>query len=313
MQVKRFLITGGSGLLGCNLALTLSERIDIVATYFQHPLYFENMEMIKMDITNAKETYEAIEKYKPNVLIHCAGETRVDYCEDHPNEAFKINVEGTENLVQSASHLKVKFVYISTDSVFDGLQGMYTEEANPNPINIYAQTKLAGEKIVQKFANDYLIVRTNIFGWNPGPKLGLAEWILKQLEKGEKVPGFSDIYFSPILTTDLAKILNEMIISDLEGLYHVCASERCSKFDFARMICRVFGKDDDLIQPTISEKAGLKAPRPKDTSLDIKKITKTLGKPMPKIMEGIRHFKQQFESGYVKKLFSGSTHKEFIV
>jgi dTDP-4-dehydrorhamnose reductase len=313
MKVKRFLITGGSGLLGCNLALTLSERIDIVATYFQHPLYFENVEMIKMDIANAKETYEAIEKYKPNVLIHCAGETRVDYCEDHPDEAFRINVKGTENLVRAVSLLKAKFVYISTDSIFDGLQGMYAEEGIPNPINAYAKTKLTGEEVVQKFANDYLIVRTNIYGWNPGTKLSLAEWVLRRLEKGHMVPSFSDIYFSPILTTDLAEILAEMIISDLGGLYHVASSERCSKFDFARMICRVFEKNDGLVQEAFSEEAGLVALRPKDTSLDVRKVTKALGRPMPGIMEGLRRFRRQFEDGYVTKLFSGSTYKESIV
>jgi len=313
MLPKRVLITGGSGLLGSNLTLTLSDRFEVVATHNQHPFYFGTTKTIEMDITKGNEAYEIIKELEPNVLIHCAGETRVDYCEDHPEEAFQLNVKGTENLVRAVSHFKAKFVYISTDSVFDGLQGMYTEEGFPNPLNVYGKTKLAGEHVVRKLAKDHLIARTNIFGWNPGPKPSLAEWVLRCLEKGQIVPGFSDIYFSPILTTDLAEILAEMIISDLGGLYHIASSERCSKFDFARMISRVFEKNDALVERAFSEGAGLKAPRPKDASLNVRKVTEALGKPMPGVMEGILRFRRQLEDGYVTKLFSGSTYKEPMV
>lgn len=303
--MKQILITGASGLLGSNLVLMLNQHFEIAATFHQHPLRLDNCEIISMDITRANESWVIIHRLDPHAVIHCAAETRVDYCEKHPEEAFRVNVEGTENIAKAAANVRAKFVYISTDSVFDGQVGMYNEMADPNPLNVYARTKLAGEQVVRRFVNNHLIVRTNIYGWNVRPKLSLAEWILDRLVHSRTIPGFTDIYFSPILVNDLAEVLANMINADLRGIYHVGASERCSKLAFARMLCKVFDRDIVLVQPTNLDEASFKACRPKDTSLDVKKITQVLGKPMPGIMDGLCCFRRLLEDGYVSRLRSG--------
>ncbi len=308
--MERVLITGVSGLLGSNLALVLSDCFEIIGTYHQHPLSLNNCEIVSMDIAQADKTWAIIRQVEPHVVIHCAAETRVDYCEEHPEEAFRVNVEGTENVAKGAAHVGAKFVYVSTDSVFDGREGMYSEVSSPNPLNVYARTKLAGEGVLKQHVMDHLIVRTNIYGWNARPKFSLAEWILDRLDHGQTVPGFADIHFSPILANDLAEILVDMIRAGLWGIYHVGARERCSKLAFARMLCRVFDRDMVLIQPANSNEAGFKARRPKDTSFDVKKVTQVLGKPMPGIMDGLSRFRQLFEDGYVSRLRCGFTQEE---
>ncbi len=302
--MSRLLITGASGLLGSNLAYTLSSHFDTFATYYQHPFQVSNYQSIPMNIVELNKVQKTIHQLKPNVVIHCAAETRVDYCETHPDEAFRINVIGTENLVKISAGIGSRFLYISTDSVFDGRAGMYNEAAKPNPLNVYAQSKLKGEQVVQRHIENSLIIRTNIYGWNARPKFSLAEWVLNRLDNDQIVPGFSDIYFSPILVNDLADILADMIAAGLQGLYHVGASDYCSKFDFAKMIGRIFNRDLALIQATNSDETAFKAQRPKNTSLDVAKISRDLGKAMPVVIDGLRRFKNLFDNGYVDRLRS---------
>ena len=310
--MERALITGVSGLLGSNLVLALSKCFEIAATYHQHPLHLNMCETMPMDITQAEETQAIIRRIKPHVVIHCAAETRVDYCEENPEEAFWVNVEGTQNLARATAHVGAKLLFISTDSIFDGQKGMYNEMATPNPLNIYARTKLAGEHVVRQHGVDHLIVRTNIYGWNAGPKFSLAEWVLDRLDHGQIVPGFADIYFSPILVNDLAEVIVNMINAELRGIYHVGASERCSKLDFAIMLCKVFDRDAALVQLANSDEAGFRARRPQDTSLDVEKITQVLNKPMPGIIGGIWRFRRLFEDGYLRRLRSGLIQDEEV-
>lgn len=308
--MERLLITGSSGLLGSNLVLHLSQRFQTIATYRGHRLKHDTCDNVQMDITHSDETWSVICQWKPQLVIHCAAETRVDYCEEYPEEAYRTNVLGTECLARAVASIGAKLLYISTDSVFDGKVGMYTEEAIPHPLNVYAHTKLAGEQVVMRHVADYLIVRTNIYGWNARPEFSLAEWILDCLDAGKEVPGFADIHFSPILVNDLVEVLAKMIDTDLRGIYHVGASERNTKLSFARMLCQVFDRDMALIRPAHSDEIGLKACRPKDTSLDVKKVTNILGRPMPKIIDGLWRFRQLREEGYVVRLRSSFSQEE---
>lgn len=310
--MQRVLISGVSGLLGSNLALTLNKSFEVTGTYHRHPLHLDKCEIIPTDITQADETWAIIRRVEPHIVIHCAAETRVDYCEEFPEKALLINVQGTENLARAAARIGAKFVYISTDSVFDGQEGMYNEEANPNPLNVYAQTKLTGERVTkQQVLNPFpLIVRTNIYGWNARQKFSLAEWILDRLDHGQIVPGFADIYFSPILVNDLAEIFVDMIKAGLRGTYHVGANERCSKFAFAKILCKVFDRDIALVQVENSDGVGFKALRPKDTSLDVNKVTQVLCRQMPGVTDGLRRFRRLLEDGYVQHLRSGLAQEE---
>jgi len=230
---------------------------------------------------------------KPDLVIHTAALIDVDYCQDHAEEARMTNVEGTENVALGSKEVGAKMIYISTDSVFDGKKGMYAEEDVPHPVNIYARTKLEGKGRAQRWLPDSIIVRTAFYGWSPSDsnRVSLANWVVSGLREGRILPMFTDVFFSPILTNNLGEVLIEMCGKNLSGVYHVAGSERCSKYNFGLEIAQAFGLDKNLIRPSSIAEAGLRAPRPKDVSLNVTKISGAIDTQLLGVKEGIAWFK----------------------
>lgn len=295
-------VTGSNGLLGANLVVSVVNQFPIVASALSSPVPTGNHQVILLDITNTERVERIISSVRPSVVIHCAAETRVDHCEEHPEVAMRVNVDGTINLSRAAATVGALMTYISTDSVFNGCRGTYTEEDKTCPINVYARSKLLGEEAVRSESAEHLIIRTNIFGWNFLPKESLSEWVLGRLHRSEEVPGFTDVVFSPLLVNDLADILLSMIKKQLRGTYHVGSHDHVNKFQFAKQIARVFGLDSNLVQPTLMSSTGFKARRPRVTTLDVSRIEQMLGYPMPKVEEGLYRFRRLQDNGYAKAL-----------
>lgn len=296
-------VTGASGLLGANFLLTASRLgYETAGIAYRHKLRMPGVAILSADLTDEAATRKLISELKPTSIIHCAAATNVDWCEDHPQEAAKINVDASRWLAEMAYQLKAHFVYISTDSVFDGERGDYREEDEPAPVNWYAQSKLLGERAVLDSNPTALVARVNIYGWNVQNKLSLAEWVLERLRAGEPVPGFTDVFFSPILANDLSEKLLAMLQRKLTGTYHLTGSERVSKYEFARRIAAIFGFDLTLVRPTQLSQAGLRARRPLDISLNTLKVSAALGHTMPSVDAGLRSFRALEESGYVEEI-----------
>lgn len=297
------LITGASGLLGANLALCAQQRgMDVVGLYHRHPLAAAGTRWLQVDLTDAPAVQEHLLKLRPQWVAHCAAMTDVDRCQQLPQEARALNTEATRNLAAAAHRVGAGMVYISTDSVFDGRAGHYSEQDATRPINVYANTKLSGEQAVQAELDRALIIRTNIYGWNAQDKQSLAEWVLARLESGEPVPGFHDVTFCPMLANDLSETVLDMIDRRLTGLYHVAGSEACSKYEFALRLGQVFGLDCSGVTPVSVEDAQLKAPRPKNTSLDTSSVSKVLGRQMPGVASGLERLKELRVSGFLERL-----------
>lgn len=300
----RWLVTGVSGLVGSNFVCeaNLKGNHVIYACYRCHPFALKGVKTFALDLRDSSAVEAILDQYRPDIIVHCAAETRVDYCESNPHEAYLLNVGCTESLARAAEARAAKLIYISTDSVFDGRTGFYDECHKPGPINVYATTKLVGEDKIRENVTNYLIIRTNVFGWSPRKGQGLAEWILSRVEQGMQVPGFTDIVFSPILTNSLAGILLLAVERDFRGLVHVGSRNAMTKFDFARNLCLAFGCDPALIVPASSSEAGLKAARPRNTSLNTSKISEALVIEMPTVEDGVRQFRQLRDSGYSCRL-----------
>jgi dTDP-4-dehydrorhamnose reductase len=301
----KILITGASGLLGSNLTMLGSRKHTIWATYHSHPVAIPGCELIPLDLTDAEAVWKSVDRIQPEAVVHTAALANVDYCETHPEEAWEVNVAATETLAQAIAGLDCKLVYISTDYVFDGVVGMYTEDDEPNPLNHYAYTKLKGEEVVAGCTTDHLIIRTSIYGWNIQDKFSFAEWILDRLARGQRVPIVSDQYFTPILVNHLARAIFDMLESGAGGLYHVAGVERCSKLSFARTIARVFGCDPQFLDPVTTASLALKAARPLDPSLDVSKARTGLHMRLPDVEEGIVEMKALRSKGYVRILKRG--------
>jgi len=299
------LVTGASGLLGASVVLQARDSGRKVAGIcHRHPLRVPGVELYEVDLTDRSAIQHVCREARPDSIVHCAAATNVDWCEDHPGEAEKINLEASANLAEISRQRNTRLTYISTDSVFDGKRGNYSETDQTCPLNVYARLKLRAEEEVLQHCPSALLVRTNIYGWNAQNKQSLAEWILGQLAAGERVPGFVDTYFCPLLANDLANLLLTMLDRGLSGLYHVVGAERISKYEFATKVAATFQFDPAQAVATHLSEARLRAARPQDVSLNTEKIQTALGQPMPNVDAGLQRFRALREQGYSQQLKS---------
>jgi dTDP-4-dehydrorhamnose reductase len=300
--VARFLITGASGLLGLNLALQFSEKSQVFGTVYSHSLTNVPFKAIQADLKDERETLDCIEESKPDVIINCAALANLEACESDPQSAQLMNVNLPEILARVAKSNGIKMIHVSTDAVFDGQKGNYSEKDLPNPLSIYAKTKWEGEKVVAKHNPDALIVRVNFYGYSLLGKRSLAEFFLYNLAAGTRVFGFSDVFFCPLLVQDLGIILLEMIKHDLQGLYHLVSPQCLSKYDFGVRIAKLFELNENLIESVSVDKGELTARRSPNLTLRIDKLTRELNLPIPDQETGLRKFHQLFQDGFPEKL-----------
>ena len=292
------LITGGSGLLGSALSLKMIKKYKVINCYHTNHIDIKNRNFtsIKIDITST-DSVKIIEKISPDAIIHAAALTDLEFCEKNPKMAYKVNVRGTENVLKVAKKCRAKIVYICTDYIFDGEKGDYSETDKPNPLSVYAKTKLQGEEVIRKNYDNFVSIRTSLHGWQPTPKKSsLSSWIINSLKNGRKIFLVDDQINSLMFTNDFACILIKMLEYDLAGVYNVASTDSMSRYNFALEIAGVFNLDKDLISPIslnqFIEKFSLHAKRPKNVSLNVSKIESKLGK-MPSIVEGIISMKEK--------------------
>lgn len=275
--MTRLLIIG-SGLMGNCFAEMAVNTFATFATYNEHPLDLKGCKSYYLDITNKADVTTLVQKLKPNYIIHTAALTDVDHCERDKRLARNINVEGTRHISEISRKISAKLIYISTDYVFDGYEGMYKENDSTNPINYYGVTKLGGENLVTDL-KDYIIVRPSVlYGWNL-MKLNFVTWVIQELKKGNAINVVNDQFNSPTLAGNLIELILELIEKEENGLFHASGSERISRLDFAIRIAEIFGLNKDLIKPITSDQLSWTAKRPTDSSLDVSKISR-IAKPL---------------------------------
>lgn len=285
------IVTGASGLLGSALCGARPGGFSVAGTFWNHPVEIAGVELFKVNLAD-EDAADTIARRSPAAILHCAALTQVDYCETHPDEAYRHNVLATRSVARAARLSGAYLIHISTDGVFSGNKGHYREEDVPDPVSVYARTKLESEGVALGEAPGSLVARTTIYGWNAIPKLSLAEWILGELRKGKEVPGFVDAIFSPLFTGDLAGILWELCRKRPAGLLHVGSRESCSKYEFARQIASLYGFDPARVRESRLSDAALIARRPADVSMVVAKAEGVLGSRLPGVREGLTAFKQ---------------------
>jgi len=288
--MRRILVTGASGLLGSKIMAFAGNNLNVIATHRRFSL---SPNSVKLDVTDKADTLQIIQETNPDVVVHTAAETNVDKCEIEKELALKTNVEGTTNVAKACAKIKVKLVYISTDYIFDGKKGLYTEDDKPNPINYYGLTKLKGEEFVRKLCEDYVIARTSVlYGWHPS-KTNFVTWIIECLRHRKSINVVYDHYNSPTLADNLAEVLLEAVDMDFKGIYNIAGSQRINRYDFAVKIARNFGLDSSLIRPIKMEELKVwKAKRPPDSSLCIDKVSKHLKTKLLDIDDSLRLMKK---------------------
>ncbi len=286
---------GLSGLVGSRIVELLNEKYEFI-----------DLSISKGIDISKKNTLEVIKNYKDaKFVLHLAAKADVDGCEKDKDlgqdgDAWKLNVEGVENVANLCKSESKKIIYISTDFVFDGTKKegeYYIEEDTPNPINWYAKTKFEGEKVVQKSGAEYIIARLAYpYRAKFDIKKDFVKAIIDRLQNGDSVKGVVDHIFCPTFIDDMALAFDKLIENNAAGIYHMVGSEALTPYDAAHKIADVFGFDKSLISKITREKFfANRAPRPFNLALRNDKITK-LGVRMKAFEEGLAEVKKQLEN-----------------
>ncbi len=300
----KLLVTGASGLLGISLALEAMREHEVIGVD-RGKLKSAPFPMLRADLLNPSAIDSMLDSAQPDWVVNCAAMANLDLCEQYPAEARILNTDVPGVLAQRCAQKGIRFVHISTDAVFDGVKtDFYTEKDQPNPLGVYSQTKLDGERVVEAENPQAAIARVNFFGWSLSGRHSLGEFFFNNLSEGKPVNGFTDVVFCPIFVRYTARLLLDILEKELCGLYHVVGAEAMTKYQFGVEIARRFGLLERLISPRSVKESDLTARRSHNLRLSIHKLSTDLGRDIPSFSTGLDEFYTQFQQGYPQKIRS---------
>jgi len=301
--MNRLLVTGASGLLGLNLALKSAESgWDVTGWSGRRALARVPFSAEQVDLLDLASIPARVAALSPDLIIHCAALADIDKAEQHPALAEKINTQVPEAIARAAKACGAQLIHISTDAVFDGQRGDYRETDAPNPISVYARTKLEGEQAVLAAYPQAVAARVNFYGWSPTGQRSLAEFFYTHLRSEQTMNGFTDVFFSPLYVGHLAELLLTIADRRLEGLYHVFCPQATSKYAFGVSIARLFELDESLINPSALQEIQAGTPRSLNLSMNTDKLQTALGTALPSEAEGLQAFYADWQSGLPDRL-----------
>lgn len=300
--MTKILVTGVSGLLGLNFALQHAAQHEITGVVNSQALRGAPFAVRSADLGLPGSGAALLEAEHPEILLHCAAVANLEVAERDPALAQRVNADLPGELAETSRRLGVRMVHLSTDAVFDGTQGPYGEEDQPNPLSAYARSKRAGELAVLQANPRAIVARVNFYGWSLSGRRSLAEFFFNNLSAGKTANGWTDVFFCPLEVNALGDLLLEMAQRGLEGLYHVVSPECLSKYDFGRAVARAFGFDENLVLPTRVSESGLNAARSPDLRLSTAKLARDLGQALPDQAECLARFQRQYLEGYPHRL-----------
>jgi dTDP-4-dehydrorhamnose reductase len=296
------LITGGSGLLALNWALTIREKFNVTLGLHDRNINLKGTKSILLNLDSKDVLIKALEALEPQFVIHAAGLTSIEQCEANPTLAKYINVDLTKNLAAVCVKLNIPMIYISTDHLFSGNESLVNEDHPVSPVNVYAKTKAEAEACVLDSDAETLIIRTNFYGWGTSYRHSFTDMLINHLRSGKKISLFKDIYYTPMLIEPLVNSVHELVHKKAKGIFNVVGDVRISKYDFGVKLAKAFNLDNGLIaEGKIIDKSSLVA-RPHDMSLSNQKISNYLGRKMGGLDEHILKLKAQEVNGLAKEL-----------
>lgn len=290
----KVLITGSNGLLGQHLipVFLQDSRYTVIATG-RGPNRLPAQEGYTYEATNLRDATSVnhlLEKHQPDVLIHAAAMTQVDDCERNKDACWDINVSATRYLIQATEkYTKTHFIFLSTDFVFDGLQGPYAEEDAVNPISYYGASKVAAERLVRNSKLDWAIVRTVlVYGVAADPKRSnIITWVKNNLESGKKLKVVIDQWRTPTLVQDLAEGCKLVADKKATGIYHISGNETLTPYEMAVQTAGYFKLNPQMLEKVDAKTFTQPAKRPAKTGFVIDKAIKELGYKPHSFEEGL--------------------------
>ena len=291
--MKTVLVTGSNGLLGQKITeqVLSSGGFNLIATNRgknKFPIG-DGYLYQEMDILDKVQVREVVEKYKPNAIIHTAAMTNVDTCHENNEVCWQLNVAATAYLVSLCEELGIQFIYLSTDFVFDGLNGPYKEDDAPSPVSFYGESKLAAERITQQMKGNWVIIRTIlVYGiLKDMSRSNIVLWAKGALEKGNPINVVNDQWRMPTLAEDLAKACLLAVQHKAKGIYHISGKDRMSIVDLVRRVADFWNLDKSLITEVSSDSLGQEARRPNKTGFILDKAMTDLNYKPHSFEEGL--------------------------
>jgi dTDP-4-dehydrorhamnose reductase len=289
--VENVIITGGSGLLALNWAFFKKNDTQITLLLHKRKVSIGGVNSIFINLESEIAMYEFLSKKQQCIVIHCAAITNVDYCEKNSNAAFETNVLISKKLAKVCYKLDIKFVHISSDHLFSGLNLFSTEQSEISPLNVYGASKAKAEEVVLKNNPESLIIRTNFFGWGTSYRASFSDFLIIALRENKKISLFTDIFYTPIYAKNLIKFVHMLINSNYKGVFNIVGSERVSKYEFGKMIFNNFSGNMNLITKVQYEGQVNSIQRPSDMSLSNNKLLITLNTKIEKLEDQIQDLK----------------------
>lgn len=283
--MDKLLVVGASGLIG-STALQLGKvQFDAYGTYNKNVAGGT----LHLDVTERPKVFETIRSVKPDFVIDAHG-VHLDYCETHQEEAWRLNVEGSRNVAEASREIGAKYLFLSSEYVFDGEKRAYKESDAPRPINYYGKTKWAAESTLKVLDIDHIIVRTSgVYGTASSTGMvSFVPWVIGNLKKGENTNIISDKYISPTFVDDLCGMIFDLYKNDAAGIFHVVGKDCITRYKFAKLISKEFGLNPRLIKPIKASELKLVAERPRKVRMRTEKLIGITHKQTLGVGEGLK-------------------------
>ena len=302
---KKIFIIGIGGLTGSKLVEIAKKDFEIFGSYNYRDPKSAIQKNTKLDISNSTKIKEILEEIKPDVVINTAGINNVDYCEKNPDEALKINIQAVKEICQITKKLGIKFVQLSSDSVFDGTKQLpYEEIDETESINYYGETKIKSEKIVLENPNNVVVRASVLYGYLPHnlakiessskKSINFGQWLINKLSINEKVRIITDEYSSPIIADDFARSILHIIKYEGNGIFHSAPELQITRYDFSVKIAKALGLSVKLIEPVSNKELGRDVNTGSNKCLSSKKLSGNLNYKFLTLDESLDLLKTQF-------------------
>ena len=251
----------------------------------------------EVDFTDHAEVSRLVDDVRPSVVVNAVNLAGgVDFCEQHKIEAKRYHFDAVVNLAQCCARNRATLVFISTDYVFDGKEGPYSEDAEPDPLNTYGLLKLMAEEYIQRNLDRHLIVRTtNVYGYDPDSETpNFVTAMLRRIRGGEAIRAPVDQYGNPTLVDNLVDAIFDLLEQQRSGRYNIAGSDWVNRYEWVRVIAEVFELDQSKIGPMETENLSQIASRPLRSGFVLDKARQDLRIDLVGLKDGLRAVKKSY-------------------
>ena len=289
----RALVIGASGQVGAALLRVLRARGHEATGTWAHEAF---PGLVPLDFTDPAATERLVADTRPDWVICPAALSHVDYCEEHPEEAFAANVHGPLAAAKVAAGAGAGFVYYSSDYVFDGVDGPYAEDARPRPLGVYGRSKWEGEQAVLGALKRALVVRTSVVYGPERQEKNSVYQVIRACRSGKGFRAAVDQRASPSYNHDVAATTVECCERELSGTWHLAGADVLDRMAYALLVCRVFDLNASCLTPATTAQLGQKAARPLNGGLRIERARAQLRTPLRGVEAGLRAMRAALEA-----------------